>query len=60
MQNVAGIGRKIEQVNKKMVWPPVKVGIRHGRECYSISFTDGSEEEFYIDYENKEIERVEA
>lgn len=61
MKNTYTIKNWIEKIfNKEMLWSPVKIGYKHGRELYSISFVDGTEEEAYIDFENKEIERLEG
>lgn len=45
-------------VGKQWINPPVKIGYRGGRECYLIEFVDGTENEYYIDFDSETIEAV--
>ena len=37
---------------------PVNVGYRHGRKVYALIFEDGTNREYYIDFEKQTIEPV--
>lgn len=39
---------------------PTKIGYKHGRPCYSIDFTDGTSDDYFIDFDKKEIEKCES
>lgn len=41
---------------KKLLWNPVRIGIRFGRELYTVVFEDHTECDCFIDYEKKIIE----
>lgn len=34
------------------------VGYRHGRKVYAVVFEDGSEKDYYVDFERKTAEEV--
>lgn len=51
----------IEQaMGKEMAWSPIHIGYKSGRPIYLIVWRDGTEKEYYIDYENREIEETET
>ena len=43
-------------VGKQISWLPVCVGSKGGRKLYAVSFSDGTEADFFIDFERREIE----
>lgn len=45
-----------EKLGKRTVWTPIYVGMKGGRKLYSISFADGTEADYFIDFDRKEIE----
>lgn len=47
-----------EKLNKKMMWPPVQVGWKNGRELYRIIFEDESSGDYHIDFESEDIEEA--
>ena len=46
-----------EALGKKLLWQPVKIGLRFGRELYTIVFEDHSEGDYFIDYDKMEIKK---
>ena len=44
-------------LGKKLFWQPVRIGLRFGRELYTIVFEDYSEGDYFIDYDKMEIEK---
>ena len=44
-------------LGKKLLWQPVRIGLRFGRELYTIVFEDYSEGDYFIDYDKMEIEK---
>lgn len=46
-----------EALNKRLAGPPTCVGKVHGRRLYAIDFEDGTEADYFIDYDKREIER---
>lgn len=50
-----------KKVGKQMSnMKPTKVGYRHGRPCYSVDFIDGTSDDYFIDFDKKEIEKCES
>ena len=47
-----------EALGRRIVWSPIRVGSRSGRDVYAVNFEDGSEEDYYIDFEKNTIEEV--
>ena len=47
-----------EQTGKRLGWQPLLVGSRGGRNVYAIRFEDGSEEDYFIDFDAKQLELV--
>ena len=45
-------------IGKQWSFPPVLIGYRHGRKYYNITWEDGTEGDYYIDYEKQTIEEV--
>ena len=45
-------------IGKQLRWPPVCVGKRGGRKVYCIEFMDGTEDDYYINFEEKTIEKI--
>lgn len=43
-------------LNKQIAFSPVCVGSKGGRKLYSISFVDGTEADYFIDFDAKMIE----
>ena len=39
---------------------PTKIGYRHGRPYYSVDFVDGTSDDYFIDFDKKEIEKCES
>lgn len=46
------------RINKRILWPPVQVGWKNGRELYRIIFEDESSGDYCIDFENEDIEEA--
>lgn len=44
------------KLGKRLGWRPVMVMVKGGRKIYSITFEDGTEKDYYIDFEKEEIE----
>ena len=44
-------------VGKQIAFAPTYVGKKGGRAIYAVAFEDGTEEDYFIDYDRKEIER---
>lgn len=44
-------------LGKKLLWQPIKIGFRFGRELYTIVFDDHTEGDYFIDYDKMEIEK---
>lgn len=42
---------------KQMAFSPVCIGSKGGRKLYAITFTDGTEEDYYIDFDARTIEK---
>jgi hypothetical protein len=42
---------------KQVQFSPVNIGYKHGRPCYAINFVDGTSGDYYIDFEDREIEK---
>lgn len=47
-----------KQTGKRMVWSPVFVGTKGGRDVYAIMFENGTEEDYIIDYDSRTLERL--
>lgn len=47
-----------EQAGKRLGWQPLLVGSRGGRNVYAIRFEDGTEEDYFIDFDAKQLELV--
>jgi len=47
----------INALGRDDIWNIVCGGIRGGREYYIITFMDETEEDYYIDFLNREIEK---
>lgn len=45
-----------EALKKQLAWTPTYVGTKCGRKIYAVMFADGTEEDYYIDFESKTIE----
>ena len=43
-------------IGKRMAFPPVYVGSKGGRRIYCIQFEDGTEADYYIDFDRHELE----
>ena len=46
-----------EALQKQIAWTPVCVGKKGGRKLYAVTFEDGSEADYFIDFEKHEIEK---
>lgn len=46
-----------EALNKRLAGPPTCVGKVRGRRLYAIDFEDGTEADYFIDHDKREIER---
>lgn len=47
----------IEQaLEKRITFSPVCVGSKGGRNIYAVTFEDGTEADYYIDFDRKTIE----
>lgn len=44
-------------IGKKMMWNPVLIGRKFGRNLYTICWWDGTEGDYFIDFDNKLIEQ---
>lgn len=44
-------------IGKKMMWNPVNIGTRFGRDLYTICWWDGTEGDYFIDFDKMEIEK---
>lgn len=44
-------------LGKKLLWPPVRIGFRFGRELYTIVFDDYTEGDYFISHDRMEIEK---
>ena len=45
-----------EALNKRLAGQPTCVGEVHGRKLYAIDFEDGTEADYFIDYDKRELE----
>lgn len=45
-----------ETLKKEIAWSPCFVGWKNGRRLYTIRFDDGTEKDYFIDFDNKTIE----
>ena len=45
-------------IGKQWLYPPIFIGRRLGRKHYVITWADGTEGDYYIDYEAQTIEEV--
>lgn len=45
-----------EYFQKEIAWRPICVGSRGGRKYYAVTFEDGTEGAYFIDWENHTIE----
>lgn len=45
-----------EKIGRQITGAPVYVGSKGGRRIYAVTFTDGTEEDYYIDYDRKTVE----
>ena len=46
----------IEQaIGKQIAWTPTCIGSKGGRKLYAISFADGTEADYFIDFDKHEI-----
>jgi len=46
-------------LNKRLaIMQPVSVGYRHGRKVYALFFEDGTNNDYFIDFDNQIIEGV--
>ncbi len=43
-------------LGKQIAWRPVCIGSKGGRKLYAITFEDGTEGAYFIDYDHKTIE----
>lgn len=47
----------IEQATgKRVAWHPVYVGSKGGRRIYAVMFEDGTEADYYIDFDRQTVE----
>ena len=46
-----------EAMQKTMKWDPILIGMRFGKALYTICWLDGTEGDYFIDFENKTIEQ---
>ena len=46
-----------QELGKKPLWPPVRIGYKFGRELYTIVFEDHTEGDYFIDFDKMEIEK---
>lgn len=50
-----------KKVGKQMSsMKPTKIGYKHGRPYYSVDFVDGTSDDYFIDFDKKEIEKCES
>lgn len=50
-----------KKVGKQMSnMKPTKIGYKHGRPYYSVDFVDGTSDDYFIDFNKKEIEKCES
>lgn len=50
-----------KRVGKQMSsMKPTKIGYKHGRPYYSVDFVDGTSDDYFIDFDKKEIEKCES
>lgn len=47
-----------EKLGKRIAWSPCWIGWKAGRKIYSITFEDMTEGDYFIDFDNKEIESI--
>lgn len=47
-----------EALERRIEWQPIYVGKKGGRKIYNIIFENGSEADYYIDYDRQTIEEV--
>lgn len=45
-----------EALGKQIAWSPVFVGAKGGRKIYAICFKDGTEVDYFIDFDHHTIE----
>lgn len=45
-----------ETLKKEIAWSPYFVGWKNGRRLYTIRFNDGTEKDYFIDFDSKTIE----
>lgn len=45
-----------EALQKQIAWFPVCIGRKSGRKLYAVTFEDGTEGAYFIDFEKHEIE----
>lgn len=45
-----------EATGKRIAWSPVCIGSKGGRKLYVVTFEDGTEAGYYIDFDRKELE----
>lgn len=45
-----------ETIGKQIAWSPICIGSKGGRKLYAVSFEDGTEAAYYIDFDNRTIE----
>ena len=45
-----------EAIGKQIAWSPVFIGRKGGRKLYAIQFMDGTEAEYFINFDNHTIE----
>ena len=43
-------------LGKQIAWRPCCIGSKSGRKLYAVSFEDGTEGAYFIDFENQTIE----
>ena len=43
-------------IGKQIAFSPVCIGSKGGRKLYAISFVDGTESDYFIDFDNETIE----
>lgn len=56
-RRIADIGDWISRaIGKRTALNPVYVGSKGGRKIYSVAFEDGSEADYYIDFDRREVE----
>lgn len=45
-----------EALGKQIAWRPCCIGYRGGRKLYVVTFEDGTEDTYFIDFDKQEIE----